>query len=591
MRKYLLYVLFTLIFISCKVADFKLASPTASMSGSSKVTFDHTKFYNSSCVQCHEENRPSTVPPHGNGGDCMSCHTPVPNSFGVRSWTNVTNFNHTPAPATCMNCHENKRPLTSEPHKAGQWGAKQDCVSCHTHPSWKPAKFDHVKPLTTCIECHRTVTKDDRPLPKTSHPSDFYNQIDCIQCHTNSTNNKKWTDVTFNHKTHSPTPTSCITCHEIKRPLSHTINPKISGMDKGDCKSCHTNTTDWKQAVAFNHETAQPTSCVGCHATSIPSNQPTHPSPVGNYSKIDCIKCHTYDQTTSARSWKKLVFNHFTHTPAPTACIDCHKTVNDSRPTSKSHMTGSRSTKDCATCHKYDGVLLWTNFTPFNHIAIDAGERCDSCHNSSVKSLTSKPVNHINTTMDCKTCHSNSAWKPATFAHSATDTNCSSCHNGTNATGKTATHVPTTQQCSVCHASQTAWKPATYVHAGTDTDCKSCHNGTTATGRPATHNLTLANHQCSTCHNQTAFKPHVFTTTYKHSASGGLPPKGTSYHKSQSTCTKCHSTTTDKVNFTNATYAPKCAACHSGDYSTNKHGGKAVSTNANCLSCHSYNGW
>lgn len=548
MKILILYFTLFISLISCKGGDFSLSAPKATTSGGSNVNFNHANFYKSSCVQCHESKRPITTPPHGNGGDCISCHTAVPNSFGVRSWVNVTNFSHSPAPTSCMNCHENKRPLTKEPHMNNQWGAKEDCLSCHSFPSWKPAKFDHAKQLSSCIECHRSATKDDRPLPKTSHPADFYNQIDCIQCHTNSTNNKKWTDVIFNHKTHSPAPTSCMNCHEIKRPLSHTVNPRVSGMDKGDCKSCHTNTSDWKQSVAFNHETAKPTSCIGCHATSIPANQPSHPSPVGNYSKIDCIQCHTYDQTTSARSWKKLVFNHFTHSPTPTSCLECHKNINDSRPKTNTHLTGSRSTKDCATCHKYDGVLLWTNFSNFNHIATDATERCDSCHNSTNKSLTAKPTNHIATTMDCKSCHTSNAWKPASYTHAPTDTNCISCHNGTN-----------------------------------------------ASARPTTHTLTFSNQQCSTCHNQTAFTPKVFNTAYKHSSAGGMPPKGTSYHKSQSTCTKCHSTTTDSVIYNdtvaNSKLMPRCAGCHTSDYVPSKHGNKTISTNANCLQCHSYNGW
>jgi hypothetical protein len=590
----ILTTLLILILAGCKPADFKLTSPTASMSGSSKVNFDHNLFLNSSCVQCHENKRPVTIPAHGNGGDCISCHTASLNSAGVRSWISLTNFSHNPMPTSCVSCHENKRPVTLAPHMKGQWGEKQDCVSCHTHPSWKPAKFDHVKPLTSCVECHRSSTKDDRPLPKASHPSDFYNQIDCIQCHTNSTNNKKWIDTTFNHKTHTPTPADCMTCHEIKRPLSHTIAPKIAGMDKSDCKSCHTNTTDWKQSVAFNHEASAPTSCIGCHATSVPANQTAHPSPVGNYSKIDCVKCHTYNQSTSPRSWKKIIFNQMTHSPSPAACIECHKTVNDSTPKTNTHMTGSRSSKDCATCHKFDGVLLWTNFTPFNHIAIDANETCVSCHTSTNKTLTSKPTTHIATTLDCKTCHLQTAWKPATFTHSPTDTNCMSCHNGTTAKGKTVNHVPTTQQCNVCHT-QTAWKPATFKHAPTDTNCNSCHNGTYASARATTHTLNFTNQQCSACHNQTAFKPKVFTTTYKHSSSGGMPPKGTSYHKSQSSCTKCHSSTTDSVIYSdvaaNATLMPRCAGCHTSVHTPDKHNNRSVTTDANCLQCHSYNGW
>ncbi len=593
-------ILFTFLFIfaGCKPSDFNLSAPKASTNGITKVNFDHNMFQKVSCVQCHENKRPLTSPPHGNGADCIGCHTPALNSMGVRAWINLSNFNHSPMPATCITCHENKRPLSVAPHLAGQWGNKQDCATCHTYPSWKPAQFDHIKPLTSCIECHRTPTKDDRPQPVTSHPSAFYNKIDCIQCHTNSNNSKKWGDLIFNHRTHLPAPTSCMTCHEIKRPTTHKVLPtKIAGMDKSDCKSCHTSSADWTQVSAFDHEVVKPTSCVGCHATNTPANQTVHPSAVGNYSKIDCIKCHTYDKTTSARSWAKIVFNQHTHLPAPVSCLECHKNVNNSLPVSGSHTMDSRSAKDCATCHKFDTVKKWTNYSPFNHIVIGATERCDTCHAPVNKSLTSKIVGHISTTLDCKSCHVSSAWKPATFTHSSTDTNCSTCHNGTIATGKTLTHVATTQQCSSCHT-QSAWKPATFKHATTDTNCVSCHNGTTATGRATGHNLPMANLQCSTCHNQTAFKPAVYSTSYNHSANGGLIPNGTSYHKSQSSCTMCHSNTTDNVIFTDTAANAKasivkCSGCHSTEYNNkiSKHKNVSVVTNSNCLKCHSYNGW
>jgi len=588
-----LFILFACL-SSCKISDLKISAPTAYTTNGSNVSFNHSQFLTASCIQCHENKRPQSTPPHGQGGDCLGCHSASPNSAGVVSWKNITNFNHSPMPTSCISCHESKRPTDLSPHLEKQWGQKEDCASCHTYPNWKQAKFDHVKPMTSCVECHRTVTKDDRPVPKASHPTDTYNQIDCIQCHSNSTNNKKWAETIFNHKTHLPVPANCMTCHEVIRPLGHQVAPKIPGMDKADCKSCHISTTNWKQVVAFDHESAKPTSCVGCHANNVPATQPAHPSIVGNYFKIDCIQCHTYDKTSSPRSWTKTTFNHSTHTPGPTSCLECHKNVNNSYPKTNTHLTGSRSNKDCATCHKFDGIKLWTNFSVFDHIAIDMTERCDSCHNSTSQTLKSKPANHVTTTLDCTSCHTTTAWKPATFKHSQTDTNCASCHNGTIATGKTVNHVSTTLQCSSCHT-QTAWKPASYKHTATDTNCTSCHNGTIASARPSTHNLNLANHQCSTCHTQAAFKPHTYTTSYKHSATGGMPPKGTSYHKSQTSCTKCHSVTTDSVIYNdtlaNSTLTPKCAGCHTSEYKANKHINKTITTNANCLSCHSYNGW
>ena len=42
----------------------------------------------------------------------------------------------------------------------------------------------------------------------------------------------------------------------------------------------------------------------------------------------------------------------------------------------------------------------------------------------------------MQTTADCKSCHSTTAWIPATgFDHAGITNNCVSCHNGTTATG------------------------------------------------------------------------------------------------------------------------------------------------------------
>ena len=594
MKKLVITIFSLLLFIGCKSDDFKISSPTVPTFGTSnsKVNFDHSKFLSVNCSQCHIGRRPASDPVHGGGDDCITCHTAEFNSAGVRSWANVTHFNHTPKPASCLSCHDSKRPTSLEPHQAGQLGGdKQECASCHNYPSWKPANFDHAKAtLTSCVQCHRTATKDDRPVPQNMHPSDVYNQIDCVHCHSNSTNTNSWRDTTFDHMTHSPAPTSCIQCHDVARPVSHTVSPKIQGMANADCKSCHNSTSDWKQVTAFDHETAQPTSCIGCHSTDTPANQVAHPTATGNYSKIDCIKCHTYDKSTSPRSWAKLTFNQHTHAPSPVSCLQCHKVINNSLPKSGTHMSASRANNDCSTCHVFNQTKVWTDFTPFNHVVVEANERCDTCHNANTPSLKSKPVTHIATNLDCKSCHTNTAWLPASFSHAVTDTNCMSCHDGVSAKGKTVNHVATTLQCSSCHT-QAGWKPAGYKHSVNDTNCVSCHNGSNGRARPANHNLNLNNHQCSTCHTQTTFTPESLMTNYKHSSSGALPPKGTSYHKSQSSCTKCHSGTTDNVIFKNTTYAPTCAGCHSDKYSTSKHGGKSLSTNKNCLSCHSYNGF
>jgi hypothetical protein len=414
--------------------------------------------------------------------------------------------------------------------------------------SWKPAKFDHKLVTNNCVQCHRTITKDDRPLPANSHPSSMYNQLDCALCHSNSDNSKKWIDTTFSHRTHTPAPTACATCHEIKRPLTHKTNPRVAGMGTSDCKGCHTSATDWTQSVAFDHDSAKPLTCISCHQTSIPQGQTKHPTINQNYSKLDCVLCHTYDSTTTPKAWSKIVFDQRAHSPAPTSCKNCHNTSDqNSLPVNGSHASGARSTSDCASCHTFDSVKKWKNLSKFRHTLLSNSETCSSCHTPTVTILTSKPATHIATTFDCKSCHTSDAWKPAT-----------------------------------------------YTHAVSDTNCISCHNGTIATAKPATHNLSG---QCSACHTQTNWTKS-FTTTYAHTNTM-IPKSGTRSHPSVTSCTKCHSSTNDNVNWTyttttsKATIIPKgtCAGCHLDKYNKQHGTLSATSTSPNCLSCHQHSSY
>lgn len=113
------------------------------------------------------------------------------------SGSKIVFYNHTNS--ECMICHENKRPITNFPH-----GDNQDCGKCHS-----PA--------------------------------------------LNSQNQRSW--LNFKTYSHQPTPQSCKTCHENKRPVTHQLNPSIVGMNNADCNNCHVydNVNLWKKYSKFNH--------------------------------------------------------------------------------------------------------------------------------------------------------------------------------------------------------------------------------------------------------------------------------------------------------------------------------------------------
>jgi hypothetical protein len=385
-------------------------------------------------------------------------------------------------------------------------------------------------------------------------------------------------------------------------------------MDKADCKGCHVSKTDWTQVVAFDHESSKPLSCIGCHANKAPTPTTSHPSALGTYYKIDCVKCHTYDKSTSARSWAKIIFNQTTHLPNPAKCNQCHKIDNNSLPkTGVTHLSGSRANNDCSICHKVDSTNKnWKNLTPFTHAVLEVSERCDSCHNSTVYSsflstanvtkIAAKAANHLSTTLDCTICHTTQAWTPASFTHSSVDTNCISCHDGANASGKTKAtftgHITTTAQCSTCHsASMTAtrnydnFSKGYYTHAATDT-CTTCHKNATTTSvtqvSSTVVHTTNATKACNTCHNSTS----NFTTWIIHNATTTT---------NDTVCNTCHTGLANTYGKSTAAYtghasigSTQCVSCHGASLKTvpkylNFSGGatyKHLATDTNCISCH-----
>ena len=547
---YLNYLVIFLVFSmlsACKKSDFSITAPKTT-DQTAEQKFNHADFLGASCIQCHEIKRPKTTPPHGDNRNCIECHTAnlVNNN---RSWNNLIQFDHSVQIESCAKCHQTKMPITT-PHAADQIGNKHDCITCHTSSSWSEIKFNHTTTATeNCSQCHIAANRNSLPKNEPHHPGMGYEQIDCIRCHQANGPSLNWKDIIFNQQSHTPPPSSCIACHETQRPLAHRLNPTITGMDRGDCILCHGSTMDWKTSLKqFNHETSAPQSCVACHQKDTPKNEVAHPSINGNYKNLDCVLCHTYRVNNGdVKKWANLTFDQRNHSPTPTSCTSCHLSVNDTRPTTNTHTKLSRANNDCQTCHLYTSVKNWKNFSKFSHSKIETGESCETCHNAQTPTLDSKPK----------------------------------------------THVPTQFTCVECHNTN-AWKPATYKHATTDTNCLSCHNGNTAAGAPVTHTLST-NPQCSICHNQTDWKDAHYNSTFVHPTTSNLPPRTkngvTLSHNKQSDCLMCHDDKSNSVKY-KYNYGVTCASCHAEDSKQNfLHRIEGVSINKNCIRCHTYDIW
>lgn len=224
-----LLLLMALLFSSCGIQR--------PQSYSLKASFSHSSFQ-TSCATCHERHRPAPVSgvPHGNGGDCVTCHV-------TSSWKKVTSFSHNPVPTSCSACHEPQRPapVAGIPH-----GNSQDCVTCHVPGDWKQvASFSHTPLPTSCSSCHQSVRPAVANYPNTAggqqgHYVNYANN-DCYACHQTPVNaqfqgSNHWP---FIHKDAALKKlSSCLPCHYNDGAKEHGSSSNYL-LGNGTCQQCH----------------------------------------------------------------------------------------------------------------------------------------------------------------------------------------------------------------------------------------------------------------------------------------------------------------------------------------------------------------
>ncbi len=416
--------------------------------GWSPATFDHSSVF--PLTGAH-----ATVP-------CLQCHT---------------NNNYTTLPTSCYGCHQADWNGTTSPNHVSA-GFPTTCETCHTTASWLGAKFDHSTffPLTgahatvPCLQCHTNNNY-------TTLPTNCYG---CHQSDWNGTTNPSHTAAAF--------PTTCETCHTTTNWTNITFNHAVyanyplTGVHATlTCVQCHTN----------NNYSNTPTACYSCHQADF--NGTTNPNHVTSGFPTDCSICHT------TSGWSPSSFNHnntsFPLTGAHTtvACATCH--VNNNYTTLPTN---------CYGCHQSD----WNGTTNPNHASAGFPTTCETCH--STTSWTTATFNHNNTpfpltgahtTVACTLCHINNVF-------AGTPTDCYSCHKadftGTTSPNHVTAGWPTT--CTTCHTT-TAWVPATLPssyhtffpvnHGNANGVCATCH----------TNSSDYSVFQCTGCHTASATNP------------------------------------------------------------------------------------
>ncbi|MBK7143002.1 MAG: hypothetical protein IPH75_13070 [bacterium] len=514
------------------------------------------------CYDCHAADYAATEEPNHVAAtfplDCRTCHEAASASWHYASYNHPASFpligghqgvacischpsGYTGTSSDCYTCHSADFASTSDPdHETG--GFTHDCTLCHTINAWVPAEYDHnatAFPLTgahqqtACVSCHATqyagtptncYACHQTDYDQTTEPDHQFAQFDqnCTTCHTTSS----WDPSSFDHANtgfaltgqhttlicsscHSTgftgTPAGCYDCHQSDFESVTDPNHVTQGFSQ-NCTVCHT-TNGWTPS-SFNHaNTAFPltgkhvdASCTSCH-TSGYAGTPT-----------DCYSCHQSNfESTGDPNHVQANFSH--------TCTDCHTTSGWS-PANFSHsatafpLTGAHVSATCVSCHA-SGYIN----TPAD---------CFSCHQTDFESVTDP--SHVTNNFDhnCTSCHSTTAWQPATFDHNTTTF------------PLTGQHI--TAACIACHAKS---------YSGTSSACLACHqsdyDGTSdpvhaAAGFPTT---------CQTCHTTSGWSP----ANWDHDAQYFPITTGTHSQVWNDDCTTCHVSPSSYAVF-------ECILCH-----------------------------
>jgi hypothetical protein len=237
--------------------------------------------------------------------------------------------------------------------------------------AYMTAGFSHVNFLTTCVACHET--KRPAPIAAVAH----YGTQDCASCHRPPS----WA------YSHNPMPATCTTCHEAKRPANAnhldssgatiTTSPHYATQD---CVTCHTPVIGiYPAAWNFTH-TSKQTSCNSCHEIK----RPTTVNGQAHVSTGDCVNCH------STSTWVA-----FSHSPVPTSCNGCHSAARPANNTGhNTKLSGHYTSVDCKSCHAIPQAPYgngWSSGASFN---------CMPCHQSTGQRR------HGNSIGNCSQCHS-----------------------------------------------------------------------------------------------------------------------------------------------------------------------------------------
>ena len=489
------------------------------------------------CVGCHAPDAASAQPDHATYPErCDACHTQTawrPADLDHGQFWPLLGRHVEPL---CEDCHANRRFA----------GTARDCAACHTEDALAVENPDHAGLPERCDACHteadwRPAQLDHEPLWPLIGPHDIE---DCNACHAGGR--------------YAGTPRDCVGCH--RDDAVAVLDPPHADLPER-CDACHT-ALAWRPATP-DHDPFWPLSpphaaadCETCH--------------VGRRSvgtSRDCATCHLPDAENVVDP---------PHLEFPLTCDDCHDdtqwrpaTVNHDRfwPLSAPHAAAVcedchpggrfvRTSRACVGCHRADAAGV----VDPPHAAFP--DTCLTCHTDAawapvtVDHASWWPLTGAHTRPVCADCHVGGRF-------AGTPRLCIGCHADDKAGVVDPPHGPYPDTCETCHT-VTAFTPATFDHAGVfplvghhrQVACADCHVGGTYRGTARTcigchaddKASALPTHvrlsdTCTPCHTQDAWRPATFMHVFP------VP------HRDARACVDCHRDVRDYGNVA-------CTSCH-----------------------------
>jgi hypothetical protein len=317
------------------------------------------------------------------------------------------------------------RTATANPH--GSFVAA--CATCHSPDAWKPTKisaqFRHAPDRFRLEGAHASVTCT------ACHTRLDFTQVPtaCASCHSDAHRGELGANCASCHSARS-----FLDMGRIRQAHQVTTFPLTGAHLAVDCRACHVPRAPGQLAFV-----SVPSRCESCHLANYKAT--TTPAHTAAGFGTDCESCH------SPRAWSGAGFDH-ARTRFP--------------------LTGAHRPLPCSRCHA-DGIYR------------GKPAACVSCHQPDYASTTNPSHSALAFPTDCASCHTTTAWTPATFNH---DAPYFPIYSGR--------HRGTWSSCATCHTN-----PADYKVF----DCLSCHGKTNTDGHHReVSGYVYASSNCYACH-------------------------------------------------------------------------------------------